>query len=58
MISAERLQHAIAEQALSAIYEKPIRLGELLVQRGYILQEDLDRALEEQRQDAYNKYYY
>jgi hypothetical protein len=58
MITPERLQQAIAEHALACVYEKPIQLGELLVKRGYIRREDLNRALEEQRQDAYNRYYY
>jgi hypothetical protein len=58
IITSERLQQAIAEHALACVYEKPIQLGELLVKRGYIRREDLNRALEEQRQDAYNRYYY
>jgi hypothetical protein len=58
IITPERLQQAIAEHALVCVYEKPEKFGELLVKRGYIRREDLDRALEEQRQDAYNKYYY
>ncbi|GAB4112683.1 MAG: hypothetical protein Fur005_22490 [Roseiflexaceae bacterium] len=58
MISRESLELAIAEHALTCVYEKPIRFGELLVQSGYISQEDLDHALEEQRRDAFNKYYY
>lgn len=58
LITPERLQQAIAEHLLASVYEKSPRFGELLVQRGYIRREDLDRALEEQRQDAYNRYYY
>jgi hypothetical protein len=57
-ITRDRLEQAIAEHALMSIYEKPIRFGEMLVKRGYIRDVDLDRALDEQRQDAYNKYYY
>ena len=58
ILTPERLQHAIAEHALACVYEKPIQLGELLVKRGYIRREELTHALEEQRQDAYNRYYY
>jgi hypothetical protein len=58
IITPERLQQAIAEHALACVYEKPIQLGELLVKHGYIRRDELNKALEEQRQDAYNRYYY